>query len=159
MCFVLVGGIAGQEARADCSNDTSFWAAMEQIWIEFSAENEKSLVFSTWIANSPEQRARGFQDACPGLVIERSLLFSFPAPVHAHFHMTGVSAPLDIVFIDVSKQVIDIQRMTHQESNQPIRYYRPNTEFQFALETVAGRLDQLRRKPGLWRMRVSNRSH
>jgi len=63
------------------------------------------------------------------------------------------------VFMDVSRQVIDIQRMTLQESNQPMRYYRPNTEFHFALEAVAGRLDQLRRNPGLWRMRVSNRSH
>ncbi len=73
--------------------------------------------------------------------------------------MTGVVVPLDIAFMDVSMRVIDIQHMTLQESNEPTRYYRPNTEFQFALETVAGRLDQLSRNPGLWRMRVSNRSH
>ena len=156
---MVVSGVAGQEIRADCSNDASFWAAMEQVWVEFSAEEEKPLVLAAWIAKSPEQRARGFQGACPGLVIERSLLFSFPAPVHASFHMTGVAVPLDIVFMDVSRQVIDIQRMTLQESNQPTRYYRPNTEFHFALEAVAGRLDQLRRNPVLWRMRVSNRSH
>ena len=127
--------------------------------MEFSAEEEKPLVIAAWLAKSPEQRARGFQRVCPGLVIERSLLFSFPVPVHANFHMTGVAVPLDIVFMDGSRQVIDIQRMTLQESNQPMRYYRPNTEFHFALEAVAGRLDQLRRNPVLWRMRVSNRSH
>ncbi len=157
--FVVVSGVADQGPRADCSSDASFWVAMKEVWVEFSAEEEKSLVLAAWIAKSPEQRARGFQGVCPGLVIERSLLFSFPAPVHANFHMTGVALPLDIVFMDVSRQVIDIQRMTLQESNQPTRYYRPNTEFYFALEAVAGRLDQLRRNPGLWRMRVSNRDH
>ena len=157
--FVVVSGVADQGPRADCSSDASFWVAMKEVWVEFSAEEEKPLVLAAWIAKSPEQRARGFQGACPGLVIERSLLFSFPAPVHANFHMTGVMVPLDIAFIDVSRQVIDIQRMAFQESNQPMRYYRPNTEFHFALETVAGRLDQLRQNPGLWRMRVSNRNH
>ncbi len=157
--FVVVSGVADQGPRADCSSDASFWVAMKEVWVEFSAEEEKPLVLAAWIAESPEQRARGFQEVCPGLVIERSLLFSFPAPVHANFHMTGVALPLDIVFMDVSRQVIDIQRMTLQESNQPTRYYRPNTEFYFALEAVAGRLDQLRRNPGLWRMRVSNRDH
>ena len=157
--FVVVSGVADQGPRADCSGDASFWVAMKEVWVEFSAEEEKPLVLAAWIAKSPEQRARGFQGACPGLVIERSLLFSFPAPVHANFHMTGVAVPLDIVFMDVSRQVIDIQRMTLQESNQPMRYYRPNAEFHFALETVSGRLDQLRQNPGLWSMRVSNRNH
>ena len=157
LCFVGVSGITDHGVRADCSNNASFWATMDQIWVEFSTEKKKPLVIAAWMANSPEQRARGFQGACPGLIIERSLLFSFPVPVRANFHMTGVKVPLDIAFIDVSKQVIAIQRMKEQESNQPIRYYRPNIEFQFALETVAGRLDQLRLNPGLWRMRISNR--
>jgi len=156
---VVVSGVAGQEIRADCSNDASFWAAMEQVWVEFRSEEEMPLVIAAWVAKSPEQRARGFQGVCPGLVTERPLLFSFPVPVHANFHMTGVMVPLDIVFIDVSRQVIDIQRMALQESNQPMRYYGPNAEFHFALETVSGRLDQLRQNPGLWRMRVSNRNH
>ena len=156
--FVVVSGVAGQEIRADCSNDASFWVAMEQVWVQFSTEEEKPLVIAAWVAKSLEQRARGFQGACPGLVIERPLLFPFPVPVHANFHMTGVKVPLDIAFIDVSKQVIAIQRMTRQESNQPIRYYRPNSEIQFAFETVAGRLDQLRLNPGLWHMRISNRN-
>jgi len=156
---VVVSGVAGQEIRADCFNDASFWVAMKQVWVEFSTEEEKPLVIAAWVAKSPEQRARGFQGVCPGLVIERSLLFSFPVPVHSNFHMAGVAVPLDIAFIDVSRQVIDIQRMTLQESNQPMRYYRPNAEFHFALETVSGRLDQLRLNPGLWRMRVSNRNH
>ena len=157
--FVVVSGVAGQEIGADCSNDASFWVALEQVWVEFSTEEEKPLVIAAWVAKSPKQRARGFQGVCPGLVTERPLLFSFPVPVHANFHMTGVAVPLDIAFIDVSRQVIDIQRMTLQESNQPMRYYRPNTKFQFALETTSGGLDQLRLNPTLWRMRVSNRNH
>ena len=156
--FVVVSGVVDQGVKADCSNDASFWVAMKQVWVEFNAEEEKSLVIAAWVAQSPEQRARGFQGDCPGLVIERSLLFSFPVPVHANFHMIGVAVPLDIAFIDLSGQVVDIQRMNLQESNQPIRYYRPDAEFHFALETVAGRLDQLRLNPGLWRMRVSNRN-
>ena len=156
---MVVSGVAGQEIRADCSNDASFWAAMEQVWVEFRSEEEMPLVIAAWVAKSPEQRARGFQGVCPGLVTERSLLFSFPVPVHANFHMTGVMVPLDIAFIDLSRQVIDIQRMALQESNQPLRYYRPNATFQFALETASGRLDQLRANPTLWRMRVSNRNH
>ena len=151
---MVVSGVAGQEIGADCSNDASFWVAMEQVWVEFSTEEEKPLVIAAWVAKSPEQRARGFQGVCPGLVIIRSLLFSFPVPVHSNFHMAGVAVPLDIAFIDVSKQVIDIQRMTLQESNQSMRYYRPNAEYHFALETVSGRLDQLRLDPTLWRMRV-----
>ncbi len=158
LCFVLVGGIADQEVRADCSNDASFWAAMNKVWVKFTAEEEKSLLIAAWMAKSPEQRARGFQGVCPGLVIERSLLFSFPVPVRAKFHMTEVGVPLDIVFIDVSKQVIDIQHMTRQELNQPIRYYRANKEIHFALETMAGRLDQLKRNPGLWRVQILNRN-
>ena len=155
----MVSGVAGQEIRADCSNDASFWAAMEQVWVEFRSEEEMPLVIAAWVAKSPEQRARGFQGVCPGLVTERPLLFSFPVPVHANFHMTGVMVALDIAFIDVSRQVIDIQRMALQELNQPMGYYRPNEKFHFALETASGRLDQLRLNPTLWRMRVSNRNH
>ena len=156
---MVVSGVAGQEIGADCSNDASFWVAMEQVWVEFSTEEEKPLVIAAWVAKSPKQRARGFQGVCPGLVIRRSLLFSFPVLVHSNFHMAGVAVPLDIAFIDVSRQVIDIQRMALQESNQPMRYYRPNAKFHFALETASGRLDQLRLNPTLWRMRVSNRNH
>ena len=156
---MVVSAVAGQESRADCFNDSSFWVAMKQVWVEFSTEEEKPLVIAAWVAKSPEQRARGFQGVCTGLVIIRSLLFSFPVPVHSNFHMAGVAVPLDIAFIDVSRQVIDIQRMTLQESNQPMRYYRPNANFHFALETASGRLDQLRLNPILWRMRVSNRNH
>ena len=72
--------------------------------------------------------------------------------------MSGVALPLDIVFIDVFRQVINIQRMALQESDRSTTYYRSDTVFQFALETAAGRLDQLRRNPRLWRMRVSNRN-
>ena len=157
--FVAVSGIADQGPKAGCSSDASFWATMKEVWVEFSAGKEKPLVIAAWVAKSPEQRARGFQGVCPGLASERSLLFYFPVPVHANFHMTGVVVPLDIAFMDVSRQVIDIQRMALQGSNEPMRYYRPNTEFQFALETVAGRLDQLRRNPGPWRMQILNRSH
>ena len=156
---MVVSGVAGQEIRADCSNDASFWFAMDQVWVEFSTDEEKPLVIPAWVAKSPEQKARGFRGVCPGLIIKRSLLFTFPAPVHSNFHMAGVAVPLDIAFIDVSRRVIDIQRMALQESNQPMRYYRPNVAFHFALETVSGRLDQLRLNPTLWRMRVSNRNH
>jgi len=156
---VVVSGVASQEIRTDCSNDASFWVAMEQVWVEFNAEEEKPLVIAAWVAKSPEQRARGFQGVCPALVTERTLLFSFPTPVHVNFHMTGVAVPLDIAFIDESRQVIDIQRMALQESNQPMRYYRPNAKFYFALETASGRLDQLRLNPTLWRMRVTNRNY
>ena len=156
---MVVSAVAGQEIRADCSNDASFWAAMEQVWVEFRSEEEMPLVIAAWVAKSPEQRARGFQGVCPGLVTERALLFSFPVPVHANFHMTGVMVPLDIAFIDVSMRVIDIQRMALQRINQPMRYYHPNAKFHFALETASGRLDQLRLNPTLWRMRVSNRNH
>jgi len=154
---VVISGVVGQEITADCSNDATFWVTMEQVWVEFSTEEEKPLVIAAWVAKSPEQRARGFQGVCPGLVAERTLLFSFPVPVHVNFHMTGVAVPLDIAFIDVSRQVIDIQRMAFQELNQPIRYYRPNGKFQFALETASGRLEQLRLNRTLWRMRVTNR--
>lgn len=154
LCFVVLIAIAGQEVKAGCSNDALFWATMNQVRVEFSTEKEESLVITAWMANSSEQRARGFQGVCPGLIKERSLLFSFPVPVRAKFHMTGVRVPLDIAFIGPSKLVIDIQRMTRQELNQPIKYYRPNTEIQFALETVAGRLDQLRLTQGLRRMRI-----
>ncbi len=149
--------LASQGIRADCSNDVSFWDSMNKVWVEFSAEKEKSLVIAAWMAKSQEQRTRGFQGVCSDFVIERSLLFSFPVPVHARFHMTGVTVPLDIAFVDGSKQVIAIQRMTQQELSHPIKYYRPNAEIQFALETTAGRLDQLRLNPGLWRMRISSR--
>ena len=134
---MVVSGVAGQEIRADCSNDASFWAAMEQVWVEFRSEEEMPLVIAAWVAKSPEQRARGFQGVCPGLVTERPLLFSFPVPVHANFHMTGVMVPLDIAFIDVSRQVIDIQPMALQESNQPMRYYHPNATIPFEIRRAA----------------------
>ena len=156
---MVVSVVAGQEVRADCSNDASFWVAMDQVWVEFGSEEETPLVIAAWVAKSPEQRALGFQGVCTGLVTERALLFSFPVPVHANFHMSGVMVPLDIAFIDVSRQVIDIQPMALQESNQPMRYYRPNAKIHFALETASGRLDQLRLNPTLWRMRVSNRNN
>ena len=156
LCFLVLSCIAGPKVRADCYNDTSFWTAMKQVWIEFSSENEKSLVISAWVANTPEQRAHGFQEVCPSLISDRSLLFSFPVPVRVKFHMTGVAVPLDIAFIDVSRQIIDVQRMVLQDSSQPVRYYQSSKEIYLALETMAGRLDQLRQNPSQWRMHISS---
>jgi hypothetical protein len=65
---VVVSGVAGQTIGAGCSDDASFWTPMKQVWVEFSAEEEKPLVFAAWVAKTPEQRGRGFQGVCPGLV-------------------------------------------------------------------------------------------
>lgn len=87
-------------------------------------------------ANTDEERARGLMFR-KKLDDNRGMLFIYSTPQILSFWMQHTLIPLDILFIDASKKIIDIQTMPpcHQLSC-PI--YQSNKPAQYALEINGG---------------------
>ena len=100
------------------------------------------------IADSAEQRKRGFQYLCEDIVLETGLLFRFPNSGQYIFHMRNVRSDLDIAFIDEQGWVVEVQRMHHGKNEK----YSSRKSYRYALEVSGGRLYQLGVNNGLWRV-------
>lgn len=70
------------------------------------------------------------------------LLFVFPEEVRAPFWMRGASMPLDVAFFDREGTWLAGYAMaTCQADADPCPTYRPDSPYQYALETTPGRFD------------------
>lgn len=87
------------------------------------------------VADTIPKRQHGLTDSS---VTGRNMLFVWPEPVRAQFHMLGLEEPLEIAWFDGDGRFIEAAVM------QPgkVGYGCPRP-FQFALETRAGGLDAL----------------
>ena len=82
---------------------------------------------------------------CRGLMFSKphNLLFVFSHEAIHSFHMFFVFFPIDIVFLDTSNRIVEIQ-----ENFRPFTVYTPRTAFKYALEIDAGRVKKLGLKSG-----------
>ena len=144
--------MAVEFAQAECGEAPKHWISMKKAQVVLRANNQDTLELPVRIADTDSQRRGGFQGVCPELIRNWSILFVFHKDVTAEFHMRRVAEALDIAFFGADGNVLGIQRMQPLSVTKTDRRYRANEPFRFALETGAGRLNQVTQNPTRWRL-------
>lgn len=97
---------------------------------------EKNITFNVEIAKTPTEQAYGLMDR-KSLADNTGMLFVYDKPSELSFWMKNTLIPLDIIFIDSEKKIVDIQTMTPcHEVSCPV--YNSKKPAQYALEINAG---------------------
>jgi len=92
---------------------------------------------SVEIMDTPEQRALGlmFRDS---LDEDKGMLFVFEEKSTYKFWMKNVNFPIDIIFLDEHKSIIEIFENVPPCLEEPCEVYGPEEESLYVIETVAG---------------------
>lgn len=93
------------------------------------------------VADTPDARHRGLTGVADLGPLD-GLLFVYPEPVEATFHMLGVPVPLDIAFFDAAGRALAVVRMAVCDT-QPCPLYPSPGPIRWALEAEAGGLAEL----------------
>lgn len=138
--------LATDARAADCVTTTPEIAQMEEAALRILAADASSVPLTVKVADDNRERAAGFQHICPAAVEHTVILFEFDKDTQSPFHMRNCHAPLDIAFMDADGVVVDTMRMEPYVDSvlfvrQPL--YQSRAPFRYALETAAGRMEQL----------------
>lgn len=87
------------------------------------------------LANTPELQAKGLS-GYKGLMPNEGMLFRFQKPGMHGFWMKDMLFPIDIIWFDENKRIVDSWENATPESYPQI--YTPRTESQFVLEVPDG---------------------
>ncbi len=93
-------------------------------------------------ADNPWQQARGLMFR-PPLEKKQGMLFTFPGERRIAIHMWFVGFPIDVVFLDHERRIVE-----QVASLQPWRYYRTRHRAQYFLEAPKGTIKRYRLQPG-----------
>lgn len=154
MTSLLVAAVVAMNtpalSRADgtpgCVDATAGFREMTPGTLHIAREEAKAARLDVLVASSAHARAAGFQHICPETVGSTAILFRFERDTRNPFHMRNVHAPLDIAFIDARGIVVDILRMEPYVASVVFTrqtIYQSRAPFRFALETAAGRMQEL----------------
>ncbi len=126
-------------AGSDCKLATPQWSEMDIQTVKLRREDGEVIRIRSRIADSPRERAAGFQHICPEIIQLSSILFVYKTPTNSSFHMFNVHDSLDIGFFDKNRKLITVLRMTPQKiGDESARTYGIGSkEFLHALETRA----------------------
>lgn len=100
---------------------------------------------SVTIADTPSLQARGL-GGHEKLEPNEGMLFVFPEPVLAGFWMKDMLFPIDIIYFDANRRIIDVWGNATPESYPKI--FIPRAPAQFVLEVPAGFFAEHRLKMG-----------
>jgi len=80
-------------------------------------------------------KARGlmFTKANPN----RSVVFHFKTSTHSPLHMFGVFYPIDVLFLNENKEVIEIK-----ENFKPFTFYNPKNKSSYIIELPKGKINE-----------------
>ena len=92
-------------------------------------------VVHTAVAASPEAQAQGLSNT-PQILPDQGMLFVFDSPVTPRFWMKDMRYPLDMIWIDEHKHVVDISSNVVPDSYPTT--YSPITPVQYVLEVESG---------------------
>lgn len=126
-------------ADSDCKLATPQWSEMEIRTVILRREDGEVVRIRSRIADSPRERAAGFQHICPEIIQLSSILFVYESPTSSSFHMFNVHDSLDIGYFGQDRKLITVLRMTPQKigDNSARMYGIGSKEFVYALETRA----------------------
>ncbi len=105
--------------------------------------------FYVELADTPQLRKQGLTGR-QHLPPDRGMLFVFPSPTIAKIWMKGCKIPLDVLFFDSNKRLINSHTMPIPSPNQPdhtLPTYSSDKHANYALELPAGTTSRLRIKP------------
>lgn len=134
-----------------CVEATGAVLHMETGSIHLKDEADNSIMIDVLVADDDRERAAGFQHICADTITDTAILFRFPKETFTAFHMRNVYAPLDIAFMNSNGVVVDVLRMEVYVNSPVFRRqptYQPHAPFKYALETAAGRMEELGIAPG-----------
>jgi len=93
--------------------------------------------FSVEVVQDPRSRERGLQNRA-ALPAEQGMVFVFPSPGRYKFWMYECLIPLDIIWMDADRTVIDVEENLPFCKAQPCPDYGPDRDAQYVLELGAG---------------------
>jgi uncharacterized protein len=100
------------------------------------------------LADTNEKRARGlmFRDQ---LANDRGMLFVFSEPGQWVFWMKNTKIPLDILWLDSKKKIVDLVENIPGCFGDPCLQYQPAYDASYALEVPAGSIKRLKLSKGM----------
>jgi uncharacterized protein len=100
------------------------------------------------LADTDEKRARGlmFREQ---LASDRGMLFVFSEPGQWLFWMKNTKIPLDIIWMDSNKKIVDFAENIPGCLGDPCLQYQPAYEASYALEVPAGSIKRLKLAKGM----------
>ena len=103
--------------------------------------------FTAEIAATPEERARGlmFRSQLPP---DAGMLFIFPKENFYGFWMKNTLIPLDIIWLNKDKKVVDVKPNAPPCQTATCPNFQPNRVAQYVLEINAGLADKMELKVG-----------
>ena len=137
LLVIALPGLVSCDPEVDCqaTNEGTETMGVEQVSLVNS--RGKLVDITAMIADDANERAQGYQHICSEVIDSTTILFVYPTPIMASFHMSNVKAPLDIGFFDAQGKLVSVQKMeTYTETHKPL--YSPGRPFRFALEARAG---------------------
>ena len=102
---------------------------------EINQVSINDVVIEVEVADSDEEKARGLMYR-ESLDEDKGMLFVYDDENERSFWMKNTLIPLDILFIDAEKTIVDIQTMEPCKE-EPCRNYISGSEAQYALEVNA----------------------
>lgn len=113
--------------------------------------NEKSTVvlagqeIFVLIADTPTLQERGLSGK-KVLQEKEGMLFVFPKPVHTGFWMKDMSFPIDIIWFDADRKIVDVWENASPSSYPEVRY--PQQDAKYVLEVPSGYFKKYNLKKG-----------
>lgn len=104
----------------------------------------KGQTFKVEVAKTPGQHTKGLsgRDSLPE---NAGMLFVFDKPDQYQFWMKNTKIPLDIIWINQDKKIVDFYKEAQPEPAVPdsqLRRYGPSTSALYVLELAAGTVDK-----------------
>ena len=100
------------------------------------------------LADTDEKRARGLMFR-EHLASDRGMLFVFSEPGQWGFWMKNTKIPLDLLWIDSNKKIVDLVENIPGCVGDPCLQYQPAYEASYALEVPAGSVKRLKLAKGM----------
>ncbi len=159
VCFLslfaltILSGCTAAEDECQTMNDGM--KSMHQEGLTLFDDHGNAKHVQSLIADDQFEQVYGFQHVCPSVINDTKILFVYPEPTLASFHMSNVKAPLDIGFFDEHGLLFNVLRMDVYEDDER-HLYSPNKPFQFALESPVGFFEESMLSPGKSRLIVNS---
>ncbi len=134
--FTTIGQLPGPRE----STQSAVTNPREQVEEAKTRVRVKSLDTAAEIAASDKEKKKGLSDR-ESLPISEGMLFVYDKLAIYTFWMKDVQFPIDIIWIDKDKKIVDIAQNAQPEpdkNDDELKRYRPSAESQYILEINAG---------------------
>lgn len=139
LIMLQCGAVAVADDAATCMLSTQPFADMHKQRIRLVGGTGNVLEFRTRIANESAERSAGYQHICPEVIDITSILFVYDTEVDTSFHMFNVFGALDIGFFNAAGELVSVQTMVPQKSDDPdAKYYYSTGPYKYVLEIRPG---------------------